>query len=46
VTRTETMVVLSTNVERTRIPLPIRDEAPPRRKPRSAQRARRGEGDR
>jgi Lrp/AsnC family leucine-responsive transcriptional regulator len=46
VTRTETMVVLSTNVERTRIPLPVRDEAPPRRKARTAPRARRGEGDR
>ena len=46
VTRTETMVVLSTNVERTRIPLPVREEAPPRKKPRSEKRARRAEGDR
>jgi Lrp/AsnC family transcriptional regulator, leucine-responsive regulatory protein len=46
VTRTETMVVLSTNVERTRIPLPVREETPPKKKARSAQRPRRAEGDR
>jgi Lrp/AsnC family transcriptional regulator, leucine-responsive regulatory protein len=45
VTRTETMVVLSTNVERTRIPLPTREEAPARRK-RAEKRGRRAEGDR
>ena len=41
VTRTETMVVLSTNVERTRIPLPVREEAPPRRKAKNERRGRR-----
>ena len=39
--RTETMVVLSTNVERTRIPLPVREEAPPRRKAKNERRPRR-----
>jgi hypothetical protein len=39
------MVVLSTNVERTRIPLPTREEAPARRK-RAEKRGRRAEGDR
>lgn len=41
VTRTETMVVLSTNTERTRIPLPVHEGLPPRRKARNGQRARR-----
>lgn len=40
VTRTETMVVLSTYTERTRIPLPV-PEAPPRRRGRNGQRGRR-----
>lgn len=41
VTRTETMVVLSTQTERTRIPLPVLEEAPPPRRGRSAPRMRR-----
>jgi len=40
VTRSETMVVLSTHTERTRIPLPVPDAAPPRRG-RNGQRGRR-----
>jgi Lrp/AsnC family leucine-responsive transcriptional regulator len=40
VTRSETMVVLSTHTERTRIPLPVPD-APPRRRGRNGQRGRR-----
>jgi Lrp/AsnC family leucine-responsive transcriptional regulator len=41
VTRTETMVVLSTQTERTRIPLPVLEDAPPPRRGRSAPRLRR-----
>jgi Lrp/AsnC family leucine-responsive transcriptional regulator len=41
VTRTETMVVLSTHAERTRIPLPVVEDAPPRRRGRNGQRGRR-----
>ena len=42
VTRTETMVVLSTHTERTRIPLPVLDEPPPPpRRGRNGQRMRR-----
>ena len=40
VTRSETMVVLSTHTERTRIPLPV-PEAPPPRRGRNGQRGRR-----
>jgi Lrp/AsnC family leucine-responsive transcriptional regulator len=40
VTRSETMVVLSTHTERTRIPLPVPDAAP-RRRGRNGQRGRR-----
>jgi Lrp/AsnC family leucine-responsive transcriptional regulator len=41
VTRTETMVVLSTHAERTRIPLPVTEQAPPPRRGRNGQRGRR-----
>jgi Lrp/AsnC family leucine-responsive transcriptional regulator len=41
VTRTETMVVLSTQTERTRIPLPVIEETPPPRRTRIGQRVRR-----
>jgi len=41
VTRTETMVVLSTHTERTRIPLALGGEAPRRRKGRNGSRPRR-----
>jgi Lrp/AsnC family leucine-responsive transcriptional regulator len=41
VTRTETMVVLSTHAERTRLALPALEEAPPRRRGRGAPRIRR-----
>jgi Lrp/AsnC family leucine-responsive transcriptional regulator len=41
VTSTETMVVLSTHAERTRIPLPVIEEAPPPRRGRNGQRGRR-----
>lgn len=44
VTRTETMVVLSTHTERTRIVLPLGDPAPPRRKGRAGGRAPRAVG--
>ena len=43
VTRTETMVVLSTHAERTRIPLPVVEQTPPRRRGRNGQRGRRAE---
>lgn len=41
VTGTETMVVLSTQTERSRIPLPVHEDAPPPRRGRSAPRMRR-----
>jgi Lrp/AsnC family transcriptional regulator, leucine-responsive regulatory protein len=46
VTRTETMVVLSTHTERTRIALPLGEPAPPRRRGRRGARSRRPLGSR
>lgn len=40
VARTETMVVLATQIERSRLPLPQVEEAAPRRRPRAASRVR------